>query len=431
MKIILIKNWHLVDPANDLSSQLDLLIVDWKINKYWKKLDDSKADKIIDAKWKIVSPWFIDIHVHLREPWREDKETIATASRAAAKWWITSLVAMPNTNPPADNQTVLEYVLSKAKKESIINIYVSWCITKHWSWNELAEIWEMKNTWAVLVTDDWYDIQNLDVYRKAMQYCKTHEMPMLSHTQDLDLAKWWTMHEWKVSTRLWLPWIPTSSEDAATSRIISLVEEVGVQMHFSHVSTSWSIDQIKLAKSKWLKVTADTTPNHFSLTDEAVDWYNTNAKINPPLRSEEHRQAIIKWLKDDTISIIATDHAPHLWTEKMRDFENAPFWIVWFETLLSLLITNLVSKKLITLSDAISKVTSNPAKVIWIDKWTLSIGADADICIFDPEAKYKVDKTNFESKWQNSPYHWMTLSWKVTETIVWGKIVFENWKLVD
>lgn len=429
MTSTLIKNGRIIDPGNKIDEIWDILIKDWKIERIWKIIDNWKLE-IIDATWKIICPWFVDIHVHLREPWREDKETIKTASLSAAKWWITSVVAMPNTNPPIDNQTVIEYVLSKAKKDSVINIFVSWCITKWGNWDSLAEIWEMKQAWAVVVTDDWYDIQDLWVYRKAMQYCKTHSMPMLSHSEDSSLSKWGCIHEWKISTKLWLPWIPAVAEDAAVARILCLVEEVDHGLHFTHVSTKSSVEMIENAQKKWLKVTADATPHHFSLTDEAVWDYNTCAKVNPPLRSKIHKDAIVQWLKSWTISVIATDHAPHLWTEKMRDIESAPFWIVWFETMLPLIITNLVDTKVLSLSEAIAKITCNPSKILNLNKWKLSIWSDADITIFDPKAKIVIDKTKFESKWQNSPFHGQTLSGKVTDVLVWGKLVLRNWELI-
>ncbi len=428
MQTILIKNWRIIDPKNNIDAIWDVLINEWKIKKIWGKIQN-KNYQIIEAKWKIVCPWFVDIHVHLREPWREDKETIKTASLSAAKWWITSVVAMPNTNPPTDNQTVIEYVKSKAKKDSIINIFVSGCITKWWKWDCLADIWEMKQSWAIVVTDDWYDIQDLGIYRKAMQYCKTHDMPMLSHSEDSNLSMWWCIHEWAISTKLWLPWIPAVAEDVATARILVLVEETNHPMHFTHVSTKGSVELIENAQKKWLNVTADATPHHFSLTDEAVWDYDTNAKMNPPLRSKEHKDKILKWLKSWIISVIATDHAPHLWTEKMRDMQSAPFWIVWFETMLPLIITNLVNKKVLSLSDAIAKITCNPSDILNLNKWSLSLWSDADITVFDPKAEVIIDKTQFESKWQNSPFHGQSLNWKITEVLVWGKIILNNWKL--
>jgi len=303
MKKILITNGRIIDPAKNVDKIADLLLENGKIKKIAKNLKtkDNEEIEIINAKNKIVSPGFVDIHVHLREPGREDKETIHTASRSAAKGGITSVIAMPNTSPAADNQTVLEYVLSKAKKESLINIFVSGTITKQEKGKEIAEIWEMKKTGAVAVSDDGFDIQNVDVYRKAMQYCKTHKMPIISHTEDENLSHGGQMHEGVISSKLGLKGIPACAEDVATSRIICLVEDTGHQVHFTHVSSKGSVDFIKLAQSKKLKVSADTTPHHFSLTDEAVENYNTYAKVHPPLRSEKHRKALLKGLKDGTI----------------------------------------------------------------------------------------------------------------------------------
>ncbi|MBT3704612.1 dihydroorotase [Candidatus Peregrinibacteria bacterium] len=427
---LLIKNGHIVDPAQKLDQKADILIENGKISKIGKSLPPPSKAKIIDAKGKIVSPGFIDIHVHLREPGREDKETLRTASKAAAKGGITTVVGMPNTNPIADNQTVIEFVLSKAKRESLINIQACGSITKGEKGQEIAEIWEMKQSGAIAVSDDGFDIQNLDVYRKALQYCKTHDMPIISHTEDVNLAKDGQMHEGTVSTLLGLKGIPACAEDAATARIITLVEDVDHRMHFTHVSSKGAIDMIKLAQHKHLPVTADTTPHHFSLTDEAVANYDTNAKVNPPLRSEDHRQAILKGLKDGTLSCIVTDHAPHLWTEKQREFQSAPAGIVGFETMLSLIITNLVNTKVLTLSEAIAKITINPAKTLSLpDIGTLKPGSRADITIFDPKATWTVDKTKFESKGMNTPFHGMKLYGVVTDTFVKGKQVLQNGKI--
>ncbi len=424
----------MVDPANGVNKMADILVKDGKIAKigkgFGKGLGD--VDKVIDAKGKVVCPGFVDIHVHLREPGREDKETIHTASRAAAKGGITSVVGMPNTAPVTDSQSVVEYVLSKARKESLVNIFVAGAMTKGLEGETMSEIWEMKKTGAICVTDDGtHGLQNLDLYRKVMQYCKTHDMPMLSHTEDESLSAGGQMHEGVVSSKLGIAGIPASAEDTATARIICLVEDVGHPMHFTHVTTRGAVDLIRLARSKGLPVTADATPHHFSLTDEAVGEFDTYAKVLPPLRSEEHRKAVLKGLKDGVISVIATDHAPHLWTEKERSFDDAPFGIVGFETLLPIVLTNLVSTKALTLSKAIEKMTVNPAKIMGLDKGRLSPGSDADICIFDPKVEVVVDRTKFESKGQNSPFHGMKLMGQVTETIVGGELVVEDGEVID
>jgi dihydroorotase len=431
MSKLLIINGRVLDPANNVDEKADIYIEDGKIVEIAADLKSKTADETVDAAGKVVAPGFIDIHVHLREPGREDKETIKTASRSAAKGGITSVVAMPNTNPPADSQAVIEYVLSRAKTDSVINIFMSGCITQHRAGHKMAEIWEMKRSGAIAITDDGSDVQDMDLYRKAMQYCKTHDMPMISHSEDVDLACGGHMHEGKVSSRLGIRGVPACTEDVATSRIICLLDDVKHQMHFTHVSTKGSIDLIKFAKQKGLNVTADVTPHHFSLTDEAVGEHDTYAKVAPPLRSEDHRQALLNALKDGTVEVIATDHAPHLWTEKEGPFQEAPVGIVGFETMLSLIITNLVEPGVLTLSDALAKITVNPAQVLKLEKGTLSIGADADIAIFDPEAEWTVDRTALETKGQNTPFHGYTLKGVVTETVVGGKLVLVDSKIKE
>lgn len=420
---ILIKGWRIIDPANSVDIIGDILVNDGKIQKIEKTIEDSSA-QIIDASNQVVSPGFVDMHAHFRDPWYEYKETIKTWSMSAIAGWITSALAMPNTKPVIDDKTVVEYIISKARKESLINIYVSWCITKWQEWASLADFGTLKDAWIIAITDDWRDVQNLGVYRKAMQYAKTYSLPIISHSEDHDIAKWWVLNEGAISTRLWLAWIPSSAEDVATARIICLVNDVRNPVHFTHVSSKWSVELIEFALNKWLPVTADTTPHHFSLTDEACLGFNTNAKMNPPLRNEEHRMAIIEWLQKWIITCIATDHAPHSQAEKEKDFEYAPFWIVWFETMLPLIITNLVNKGYIDLKTALACITCNPAKILWIPKWTLWIGCDADITIFDPAKSFIVDKTKFRSKSNNTPFDGMKLSWVVTKVLVWGELRF-------
>lgn len=431
MPTLLITNGQVIDPSQKLNKKADVLIRDGKIEKIEENISADQADEVVDASGKVVSPGFVDIHVHLREPGREDKETIATGTRSAAKGGITTVVGMPNTSPAADNQTVIEYILSKAKKEAVVNVFASGAITKGLEGKELAEIWELKKTGAVAVSDDGFDIQNMDLYRKALQYCKTHQMPILSHTEDMCLSKGGHLHEGAVSTKLGIKGIPACGEDSATARLICLVEDVGHPLHFTHVTTKGSLEFIRLAQKKGLPITCDATPHHFSLTDEAVLGYNTHAKMNPPLRSKEHVEALHQGLKDNTIAVISTDHAPHLWTEKERDFQSAPFGIVGFETMLSLIITNLVDTGVLELSEALEKITINPAKILDLNKGTLATGADADVTIFDPKAEWTVDRSAFASKGMNSPFHGMTLKGVVTDTIVNGKIVVKDQQLVE
>jgi len=428
MTSLLIKNGLVIDPANKVNKVLDILVEKGKVSKLGKNLK-AKGAETIDAKGLIVTPGLIDMHVHLREPGREDKETLKTASRAAAKGGFTTIVGMPNTTPDADNQTVIEFVLSRAKKEAVVNILPIGAITKGRKGKNLAEIGELKKTGAVAVSDDGSDIQDANVMRKALEYCTMWNMPVLSHSEDTDLAAGGTMHEGLVSTELGLPGKPAAAEEVMVAREIILSELADCPIHFCHVSTKGSVDLIRLAKKKGLKVSAETCPHYFTLTDEAVRGYNALAKVNPPLRSIEHRDAVLKGLKDGTIDVIASDHAPHLLVEKFKEFDYCENGIVGLETMLGLVLTKLVNKTVISLNEAIASMTVNPARVLNLNKGSLKEGADADITIIDPDAEEKVDPSKFESKGRNTPFAGMKLKGKAVYTIVSGKVVMRRGKV--
>jgi len=428
MTSLLIKNGRVVDPANKIDKELDIFVENGKIKKIEKDIKE-KADETIDAKGLVVTPGLIDMHVHLREPGREDKETLKTASRAAAKGGFTTIAGMPNTTPDADNQTVIEFVLSRAKKDAVVNILPIGTITKGRDGKQLAEIGELKKTGAVAVSDDGSDIQNANVMRKALEYCTMWNMPLLSHSEDLRLADNGAMHEGLVSTELGLPGKPAAAEEVMVAREIILSELAGCPIHFCHISTKGSIDLVRLAKKKGLKISAETCPHYFTLTDKAVRGYNAQAKVNPPLRSKEHKEAVLEGLKDGTIDVIASDHAPHLLVEKFREFENCENGMVGLETMLPLVLDKLVHEKTLELDQAIAKLSCNPAKVLGIDKGTLSKGKDADITIIDLDAKETVDPSKFESKGRNTPFAGMKLRGKAVYTIVSGKIVMEKEKV--
>ncbi len=429
MTSILIKNGKVIDPSNKINKEMDILIKNGKIAALGANIKE-KADETINAKGLIVCPGLIDMHVHLREPGREDKETLATASKAAAKGGFTTIAGMPNTTPDADNQTVIEFILSRAKKDSIVNILPIGAITKGRKGKELSEIGELKKTGAIAVSDDGSDIQDANVMRKALEYCTMWNMPLLSHSEDTKLAAGGAMHEGLVSTELGLPAKPAAAEEVMVAREIILSELADAQIHFCHISTKGSIDLIKLAKKKGLKISAETCPHYFTLTDENVKGYNANAKVNPPLRSKEHRKAVLEGLKNGTIDVIASDHAPHLLVEKFREFEYCENGIVGLETMLPLVLDKLVHTNILPLEDAIAKLSCNPAKVLGIDKGTLGKGKDADITIIDLDAKETVDPEKFESKGRNTPFAGMKLKGKAVYTIVGGKTVMENGKLV-
>lgn len=429
MSKLLIKNGRVVDPANKVDKELDVLVENGKIKELAKGIK-VKADETIDAKGLIVAPGLIDMHVHLREPGREDKETIATASRAAAKGGFATIVGMPNSTPDADNQTVIEFVLSKARKEAIVNVLPVGAITKKRQGKELAEIGELRKTGAVAVSDDGSDVQDANVMRKALEYCTMWSMPVLSHSEDKNLSAGGAMHEGLVSTELGLPGKPAAAEEVMVAREIILAKLANCPIHFCHVSTAGSIELVRLAKKHNLKVSAETCPHYFSLTDQAVKGYNANAKVNPPLRSKQHLEAVKEGLKDGTIEVIASDHAPHLLVEKFREFELCENGVVGLETMLPLVLTKLVNEKVLTLNEAIAKMSWNPAKVLGLDKGTLSKGKEADITIIDLDAEEKVDPEKFESKGRNTPFAGMKLKGKALYTIVGGKVVMRNGKIV-
>lgn len=427
---ILIQQGRVIDPANDRDEVADVFIQDGTVQQVGQ-LDPWQvgADQVIDARGQLVTPGFIDLHVHVREPGREDQENIRTISRAAAKGGYTTLVAMPNSDPPADDQTVIEFLLSRANRDAIVNILPCGCITRGLKGEHIADIWELKQSGAVVVSDDGFDVDNTEVYRKALQYCQTHSMPVLSHTEDHSRDRSGQMHEGLVSTRLGLAGIPAYVEDIATDKLLALVEEVGHPVHFTHVSTKGAVERIRAAQKRGLPVTADTTIHHLVLTDEAVDGYNTYAKIAPPLRSDEHRQTLIEGFQDGTLSALVTDHAPHLWVDKQKPFDEAPFGMVGLEVALPLLATHFVETGTLDWPQAIAKLTAEPARILGLSGGTLSVDARADVTIIDPEAKQTVDTTHFESKGMNAPYHGLILKGQVTHTLVSGEVVMKEGKL--
>lgn len=429
MSSLLIQNGHVVDPSQALEGNYDILIEQGKVTKIAKSIKTTKKVKKIDAKGLIVTPGWVDIHVHVREPGREDKETIKTCSHAAAMGGVTSICTMPNVGPIADNQTVIEYLVSRAKTESIVNLYPYGSITKGLKGEELTEIWDMKKQGMIGVSEDHRDVQNLGLFKKAVKYCKTFNVPIICHNENEDLTNCGVMHEGEVSTYLGLPGIPSSAEAASIAAQIVIGEEVGHPLHFTHVSAASSVAAIRDAKRRKISVTADCTPHHFTLTHESCLGYNTAAKVAPPLKTDEDKKAIIKGLKDGTIECIATDHAPHTDLDKYVDFMDAANGISGIETFVALVMDQLVHPGVLTLSHAIAKVTINPAKVVNLDKGSLAVGSDADVTVIDPKMERVVDCHDFCSKGKHTPFQGMNLKGWPVMTIVAGKIVMEDRKI--
>jgi len=422
MTNILIKNGRVIDPANGIDDVLDILIESSTINKVGKNLLAVEA-QVIDASGLVVMPGLVDMHVHLRDPGQEYKEDIVTGTRAAACGGVTSVVCMPNTLPVVDNKPVVEYIINKAAREGYCNVFPVGTITKGLLGDELAPIAGMKAAGAVAISDDGMPVKNSNVLRRAMEYAKNFDMLVICHSEDLELVNGGVMNEGETSTRLGLRGNPTVAESIAVARDCALAEYSGARVHITHISCAESVEAIRAAKARGANVTADTAPHYFSLTDEAVLGWNTNAKMNPPLRAATDVAAIIEGLCDGTIDAIATDHAPHHIDEKNVEFDLAMNGIVGLETSLSLSITHLVRTGKLTLAQLIEKMSANPARIVGIERGTLAIGAAADIVIVDIEAKRTVDVDKFVSKSKNSPFDGAELFGVVKNTVVAGKIV--------
>jgi len=418
---ILVKNGHIIDPANKVDGKLDILISDGKIAKFGKPGSiPANGAEVIDAGGKLVVPGLIDMHVHLREPGFEYKETIATGTAAAKSGGFTSVCCMPNTSPVNDNRSITEFILSRAKDASA-RVYPIGAITKGSKGTELAEMGELHESGCVAVSDDGKPLMNAALMRCAMEYSKIFDTLIISHCEDSSLSDKGVMNEGSISTELGLRGIPRAAEDVMTARDISLAELTGCRLHIAHVSTAGSVNLIREAKKRGVKVTAETCPHYFTLTDEAVRGYDPMAKMNPPLRTADDVAAIKQGLKDGTIDVIATDHAPHGMDEKSGEFDNVPFGIVGLETALGLTL-KLVDEGAITLAEAIRKLTLDPATVLKIEKGTLSTGADADITIIDPNVAWTVDPSQFKSRSRNTPFNGWKLKGRAVQTIVGGRL---------
>ncbi|MGI9553412.1 MAG: dihydroorotase [Thermodesulfobacteriota bacterium] len=425
---ILIKNGRVIDPANNINRVKNILIDKDRIKSYpknIKSLEQKRDVKVIDARKMVVVPGLVDIHVHLREPGYEHKETIKTGTLSAAAGGFTSIACMPNTHPINDNASVTDYILLKARTEGVVNVFPIGAITKNEEGVELAEIGEMYEAGCIGISDDGMPVVNSNLMRRAMEYVRSFNIPVLSHSEDTYLSDNGVMNEGKYSTLLGLRGIPNASEEVMIARDIHLSELTGTHLHICHVSAEGSVRIVKAAKKRGVKVTAEATPHHFLLSDEEVLNYNTNAKMNPPLRSKKDVKAIQKGLKDGTIDIIATDHAPHSADEKNVEFEKAPFGIVGLETALPLSLT-LRDSKILTLNEIIEKLTILPSRIINIDRGTLGKNKVADVTIFDPNEKFTIDKNKFHSMGKNTPFDNWKLKGKVKHTIVSGKIVYTD-----
>lgn len=421
----LIKNGHIIDLKNGLDMYGDILVSDGIIVRIEEKIEDGDAE-IIDAKNMVVSAGLIDMHVHLREPGYEYKEDIKTGTRAAAAGGFTSVCPMPNTNPVCDNAAVVSYIRNRADKVGSCRVFPIGAITKGLKGEELSEMGEMKKEGIVAVSDDGKPVSNGSVMRRALLYASHFDLPVISHCEELSLLDSGHMNDSETCTRLGLRPIVPAVEEAMIARDILIAEHENKSVHIAHVSTRRGIDLIRQAKKRGVKVTCETAPHYFSLTDEAVDGFDTNAKMNPPLRSADDVEAVIEGLCDKTIDCIITDHAPHHIDEKNLEFEYAANGIVGLETSLALGITYLVKTGRMTLGELLQKMTYNPSNILNLGLGEIAPGAVADLTIFDPDEIWTVDVKNFKSKSKNSPYDGFTLSGKAHMTIVEGRVMYNG-----
>lgn len=422
---ILIKNGYVLDPATNTEGIKDVLIENDKIVKVEANLK-VEVDEIMDATGCFVMPGFIDLHVHLREPGFEYKETIATGSMAAAKGGFTTICPMPNTNPTIDNKYMVEYLKMKEEKESLVNILPVGAVTKGQSGNELADIKGMVAAGAVAISEDGKSVMNTSVYLEGMKAAKEAGIPVFAHCEDKDLVGKGVLNDGVKSRELGMPGISNAVEDVIVARDIILAKETGVRLHLCHCSTKDSITYVKLAKEEGLPVTGEVCPHHFIMSDDEIIKDDANYKMNPPLRSKVDVQALKEALRDNIMDVIATDHAPHSEEEKARSIMDSPFGIVGLETAFSLTLTELVDKGYLTPMQMVEKMSLNPAIVLGIDKGSLEVGKIADIVIADPKMKYQIDVNEFVSKGKNTPFHGKEVVGRVMATIVSGEVVYQE-----
>lgn len=417
---LLVKNGKLVDPARNLETVTDILIRDGKIRTIGSA---SVSDiPVFDATGLTVAPGFFDIHVHLREPGTEEAETIGTGGNAAVAGGFTAVAAMPNTNPSNDNPSITFFIISEARRSSPARVFPIGAITKEQRGESLAEIGEMFHAGIVGISDDGKPVMDGQLFRRALEYAQMFDIPVIQHCEDLHLSKGGVMHEGVYSTRLGLKGIPAAAEETMVSRDLILAEVTGGKYHVAHLSTRRSVQMVRDAKARGLRISAEVTPHHFSLTDAAVAGYDTNAKMNPPLRSADDVAAVLDGIRDGTIDAIASDHAPHHINLKMLEFDQAPFGITGLETAVGLALTKLQ----LPIRRLIELFSINPQKIMKVAPWGLFEGSNADLTVLDLNRSWKFDVKQSQSRSRNSPFNGWQMQGKAVATIVGGKIVYED-----
>lgn len=425
---LLIANGHLIDPFGQENTGMNVLIEDGRVAAWLRQNEAAPEDaEVFDASGLLVAPGFIDLHVHLREPGQEHKETIASGCAAAVAGGWTSVCPMPNTTPINDNAAITRYMIEQAERAGLANVFPVGAITKASDGTELAEMGEMKAAGAVAVSDDGRPVPNAGMMRRAMEYAKDFDLPVVDHCEDKSLSAGGVMHEGKLSLLLGLKGMPALAEELDAVRDIILAKETGAHIHIAHISTRGALEAVRRAKADGINVTCEVTPHHFTLTDRAVEGYDTNTKMSPPLRSDEHLEAILEGLRDGTIDAIATDHAPHHADEKALEYDRAPMGITGLETAVGLAFNELVHKGVVSLARLVELCSTNPAKIFRLkDRGTLVPGSVADVTIIDPELEWTYKNAESRSKSKNSPFDNWHFTGAAVAVIVGGRIVYRR-----
>ena len=423
---ILLRGGRVIDPAQKLDERLDVLLLDGRVARIGRDLKGPEDLEALDVSGKVVAPGLVDLHVHLREPGDEHKETIASGARAAAAGGFTSICAMPNTRPPIDDPAAVGFVRAEGERAGYAHVYPVGAVSIGLKGEEMTEIGELVEAGAIAVTDDGRPVWDSGLARRTMEYTLAFDIPYFSHAEELGLSAGGVMNEGSVSTALGLRGIPNAAEDAAVARDCIIAELTGAQLHILHVSTRGAVEVVRSAKARGVRVTAEVTPHHLSLTDEAVRGYRTEAKMNPPLRAATDVSAVRDALVEGVIDCIATDHAPHHYEDKEREFDDAPFGIVGLETALGVCMRDLVVSGRLDLMELIDRLSTRPARIARLPAGTLAEGSPADVVVFDPEEHWVCQPDAFLSLSHNTPYAGQELVGRVVMTMVGGRTVYDR-----
>ncbi|HEX2100086.1 MAG TPA: dihydroorotase [Candidatus Synoicihabitans sp.] len=429
MPSLWIKNARVIDPASDRDSPGELFIKNGELVDSLSATERKRA-KVIDATGLVACPGLVDIHVHFREPGQTHKETIATGTRAAAAGGFTTVVCMPNTSPPASTAGTIQYINDAIKRDAVVKVYPTGCITVDMKGQALAPIGSLKRAGVVAITDDGDCVQSNELMRRALEYAKMFDLPLMDHCQDHSMTQGAVMNEGAVSLRLGLRGWPNAAEDLIVARNAVLAEYTGAHIHLQHISSKFSVEILRRAKARGVRLTAEATPHHIALTDEALGTYDTNFKMNPPLRTEDDRRELIAGLRDGTLDCLATDHAPHTDYEKDKEFDFAPNGILGLETAWAVSLDVLVRQNRFKLPKVVDLFTRKAADILKLPAGRLTAGSSGDVCLFDPDETWTYDARAGFSKSANSPWHGATLRGRVRTTIVDGKVVYDRGRIL-